>query len=179
MPASCGPSRPFGIDAVLNRALLSINFTAGQPAEAVLGLPGAGTGRRGTEISHPVDMLYKITVEPDYLNAELFNRETMDETREFLQVVANAAVKHQRSRVLISVHASNPVFTVERSGFLAYFKKLTADPSHKIALLGDSVELGISHQYIEFIGRQHGVRVQSFQDEAEALQWFNAETLVK
>jgi len=124
-------------------------------------------------------MLYKITVEPDYLNAELFNRETMDETREFLQIVAGAAVKHRRSRVLISVHASNPIFTVERSGFLAYFKNLTVDPSHKIALVGDSVELGISHQYIEFIGRQHGIRVQSFQDEADALQWFKAETLVR
>jgi len=124
-------------------------------------------------------MLYKITVEPDYLRAELFNRETMDETREFLQIVASAAVKHQRSQVLMSVHASNPVFTVERSGFLAYFKKLIADPSHKIALLGDSVELGISHEYIELIGRQHGVNVQSFQDEAKALQWFKAETLVR
>jgi hypothetical protein len=124
-------------------------------------------------------MLYKITIEPHYLRAELFNRETMDETREFLQVVANAAVKHQRSRVLISVHASNPVFTVERSGFLAYFKRLIADASHKIALVGDSVELGISHGYIELIGRQHGVKVQSFLDEAEALRWFKAETLVR
>lgn len=123
--------------------------------------------------------MYKITVEPDYLNAELFNRETMDETREFLQIVASAAVKHQRSRVLISVHSSNPIFTVERSGFLACFKKLTADPSHKIALVGDSVELGISHEYIELIGRQHGVKVQSFQDEAEALHWFKAEALVR
>ncbi len=124
-------------------------------------------------------MLYKITIEPEYLRAELFNRETMDETREFLQIVASAAVKHQRPRVLISVHSSNPVFTVERSGFLAYFKKLIVDPSHKIALLGDSVELGISHDYIELIGRQHGVRVQSFQDEAEALRWFKAEMLVR
>ncbi len=140
-----------------------------------------------------MDMLYKITIEPEYLSAELFNRETMDETREFLQVVAGAAMKHQRSRVLISVHSSNPVFTVERSGFLAYFKKLTADLSHKIALLADSVELGISHEYIELnsvelgisheyielIGRQHGVEVRSFQDEAEALQWFKAETMVR
>ncbi len=96
-----------------------------------------------------VNMLYKITIEADYLWAELFNRETMEETREFLQLVANAAMKHKRSRVLMSVRSSNPVFTVERSGFLAYFKKLSADPSHKIALLGDSEELGISHQYIE------------------------------
>ncbi len=126
------------------------------------------------EARRPVNMLYKITIEPDYLWAELFNRETMEETREFLQLVANAAMKHKRSRVLMSVRSSNPVFTVERSGFLAYFKKLTADPSHKIALLGDSEELGISHQYIELIGRQHGVNVRSFRDSAAALEWFNA-----
>jgi len=41
-------------------------------------------------------MLYKITVEPGYLRAELFNRETMQETREFLQLVASAAMKHGR-----------------------------------------------------------------------------------
>jgi hypothetical protein len=98
----------------------------------------------------------------------------MEQTREFLRLVASAAVKHELSRVLISVCSSNPVFTVERSGFLAYFKKLSADPSHKIALLGDSEELGISHQYIELIARQQGVKVQSFRDEAAALQWFNA-----
>jgi hypothetical protein len=119
-------------------------------------------------------MLYKITIEPKYLKAELFHRETMEETREFLRIVADAAMKHQRSWVLICVNTSNPIFTVERSGFLAYFRKLSADPSHKIALLGDSEELGISHQYIELIGRQHGVNVKSFQDEASAVQWFDA-----
>ena len=126
------------------------------------------------EAQRPVNMLYKITIEPDYLWAELFNRETMEETREFLQLVANAAMKHKRSRVLMSVRSSNPVFTVERSGFLAYFREFGADASHKIALIGDSEELGISHQYIELIGRQHGVNVRSFRDPAAALEWFNA-----
>lgn len=119
-------------------------------------------------------MLYKITVEADHLKAELFNRETMEETREFLRVVAASAVRHERSSVLISVRSSNPVFTVERSGFLAYFKKLAADPSHKIALLGDSEEIGISHQYVEFIGHQVGINVRSFRDEAVALEWVRA-----
>jgi hypothetical protein len=122
-------------------------------------------------------MLYKITIEPEYLKAELFNRETMEETRTFLQIVAGSAVKHGRSRVLMSVHSSNPVFTVERSGFLAYFKKLTGNPEHKIALLGDSEELGISHQYVELIGRQHGVNVQAFRDEAAAIQWIQAKSV--
>jgi len=124
-------------------------------------------------------MLYKITIEPDHLRAELFNRETMEETRVFLQIVASSALKHARSRVLMSVHSSNPVFTVERSGFLAYFRKLAEDPEHRIALLGDSEELGISHQYVELIGRQHGVTVQSFRDEATALQWIRHTTMVR
>ena len=45
----------------------------------------------------------------------------------------------------MSVHTSNPVFAVERSGFLAYFKNLAEDPEHRIALLGDSEELAISN----------------------------------
>jgi hypothetical protein len=130
---------------------------------------------RRVEARRAVDMLYKITVEPKYLKAELFNRETMEETREFLQLVAAAAMKHQRSWVLICVRSSNPIFTIERSGFLAYFKKLSAEPAHKIALVGDSEELGISHQYIELIGRQHEVNVHSFKDEEAAVEWFNAE----
>lgn len=124
-------------------------------------------------------MLYKITIEPDHVRAELFNRETMEETRVFLQIVASSALKHARSGILISVRSSNPVFTVERSGFLAYFKKLAEDPEHRIALLGDSEELGISHQYVELIGRQHGLNVQSFRDEAAALQWLRHKTMVR
>ena len=131
--------------------------------------------RKRMEAPDSGGMLYKITIEPDYVRAELFNRETMGQMKEFLQLVADAATKHRRSRVLISVRSSNPVFTVERSGFLAYFRKLSADPSHKIALLGDSEELGISHQYIELIARQQGVTVQSFRDEAAALGWFQRE----
>jgi hypothetical protein len=120
--------------------------------------------------------LYKITIEQDHLRAELFDRETMEETRAFLQIVANSAQKHGRSSVLMSVRSSNPIFTVERSGFLTYFKKLAENPEHRIALLGDSEELGISHQYVELIGRQHGVNVQSFRDEAAALQWIRKTT---
>ena|SRR5215472_9069490 len=124
-------------------------------------------------------MLYKITIESDHLRAELFNRETTEETRVFLQIVANSALKHARSGILISVRSSNPVFTVERSGFLAYFKKVGEDPEHRIAMLGDSEELGISHQYVELIGRQHGLNVRSFRDETDALHWIRNRTMVR
>jgi len=124
-------------------------------------------------------MLYKITIEADHLKAELFNRETMEETRVFLQIVASSALRHGRPGILISVRSSNPVFTVERSGFLVYFKKVAEDPEHRIALLGDSEELGISHQYVELIGRQHGLNVQSFRDESAALRWIRNKTMVR
>jgi hypothetical protein len=97
----------------------------------------------------------------------------------FLQIVASSALKHGRSGILISVRSSNPVFTVERSGFLEHFKKLAEDPEHRVALLGDSEELGISHQYMELIGRQHGINVRSFRDEAAGLQWITNRTMVR
>jgi len=127
-----------------------------------------------------MDMLYKITVEPDHLRAELFNRETMEETRAFLQIVAASALR-QRALPASSCPSTRPTrcFTVERSGFLTYFKKLANDPEHRIALLGDSEELGISHQYVELIGRQHGVNIQSFRDEAAALKWIRSTTMVR
>jgi len=94
-------------------------------------------------------MLYKVTIEPEYLRPNCSIGRRWRRRGNFCKIVAGAATRYQRSSVLICVHSSNPVFTVERSGFLAYFKKLSVDPSHKIALLGDSEELGISHQYID------------------------------
>ena len=118
-------------------------------------------------------VLYRITIEPDYIKADLFNRETVTETQEFFDIVAASAQEHHRSRILISVHASSPLFTVERSGFLAHFKNLSVDPSHKIALVADTEELGFSHQYMESLAQQRGLNVKNFRDERSGLDWFN------
>lgn len=165
-----GPSGPFFVFTILHFPSLSLGFRFSFSARKRTSI-----FREKQQGRHPIGMLYKITIEPSFLKAELFNRQTMEETREFLRVVAVSAIKHGRPSVLISVRSSNPVFTVERSGFLAYFKKLTANPSHKIALVGDTEEIGISHQYVEFIGRQNGANVRSFQDETAALQWFETD----
>ncbi len=123
-------------------------------------------------------MLYKITIELSYLKADLFNRETVKETQEFFDIVADSALQHQRSKILISVHASNPLFAVERSGFLARFRNLSGDPAHKIALVGDTEELGFSHQYIEALGRQQGMNVRNFRDERSGLAWFTGDSVL-
>ena len=119
-------------------------------------------------------MVYRIATERDYLRADLFNRETAEESREFFDAVADCATRHQRSCILISVHSSSPMFTVERSGFLARFTHIGADPSHKIALVADDQELDHSHEYFVLRGRMHGMNVRHFRDDQSALEWFRA-----
>ncbi len=40
-------------------------------------------------------MRYRITAEPEFLKAELFNRQTAEETREFLRAVADECIRRQ------------------------------------------------------------------------------------
>ena len=117
-------------------------------------------------------MVYRITAERDYLRADVFNRETAEEAREFFEAVADSASRYRRSCILISVHSSFPVFTVERSGFLTRFTSVGDDPAHKIALIADSQDLDHSHEYFVLVGRLHGFNVRHFRDEPSALEWF-------
>jgi len=120
----------------------------------------------------PHDMRYEITVAPDYLKADLFDRETAGETREFLDAVSAEARKHERLQVLISVHNSRVIFKVEQYGILDYFKELGGlRKKYRVALTGDSEVIRISQEYIESLARQHSLNVRSFQSEQAALNW--------
>ena len=116
-------------------------------------------------------MLYRITSEADYLRAELFHRETAEESREFFSAVAEATQRLGCNAVLISVHSSSPLFTVDRSGFLTEFTSFGGDPEHKIALVADNEELDYSHQYLELLAQQHRINVRHFLSEPAALEW--------
>src|SRR5438876_6393254 len=116
-------------------------------------------------------MNYRISTGNGFLRADLLERETADETRTFLHSVVLATVNHRCSRVLVHVRLSKPLFTIERNGVLRTLKKIASDPTHKIALLGDTVELGMSHDYVSLLGRQQGICLRSFQREAQAVEW--------
>jgi hypothetical protein len=116
-------------------------------------------------------MQYKIAMERGFLRADLLERETAEETRRFLRAVVFESVKHGCSRILVHVRSSKTLFTVERYGVLETFKKLASDPAHRIALLGDTVELGMSHDYVALLARQQGIRLRNFQNESEAVEW--------
>lgn len=116
-------------------------------------------------------MLYRITSEAGYLRADLFHRETADEAKEFFGAVAESALRRQCYSVLISEHASSPLFTVDRSGFFKEFTSFGGDPEFRIALVADSEELEYSHQYLELVGQQHGINVRHFRSDPAALEW--------
>jgi hypothetical protein len=116
-------------------------------------------------------MQYKIAMERGFLRADLLERETAEETRRFLRAVVLESVKHGCSRILMHVRSSKTLFTVERYGVLETFKKLASDPAHRIALLGDTVELGLSHDYVALLARQQGISLRNFQNEWEAVEW--------
>jgi hypothetical protein len=116
-------------------------------------------------------MGYRITLDRGALRAELFARETVEETKAFFQAAISAARESRCPCILISVRSSKPIFQVERHGLIGYFREL-AVTSPRIALLGDSRDLRLSHEYVELIARQHGLNVRSFLDETAAFQWF-------
>ncbi len=117
-------------------------------------------------------MGYKITLDRGVLRAELFSRETVEETKTFFRAIVSASRESQCPCILISVRSSKPIFQVERHGLIEYFRELAVTPSRRIALLGDSRDLQLSHEYVELIARQHGLAVRSFLDETAAYQWF-------
>lgn len=117
-------------------------------------------------------MLCEITVGPDYLKADLFNRNTAEETRDALAAITAEARKHRFSQVLIAVHASRPIFKIEQSGLLDFFRQLGDMSECRIALTGDSQELRLSQQYVEAVARRHGINVRSFPNAHAALDWF-------
>ena len=113
---------------------------------------------------------HRIGAEPGYLRAELFNRHTIEETKTFLEAVIAAALEYRCPQVLISVRNSKPIFTVERYGFSRYLD-LAFESKYKIALVGDSLELRIAHQYIATMARVRGVNLRVYAHEQAAIDW--------
>lgn len=114
-------------------------------------------------------MGYRITAEAGFVRAELFDRETVEETQDFLRALVRYGPRHPS--ILIQVRSSRPIFQLEQHGLIEPFKQLAASPSHRIALLADTADLQASHEYLELIARQRGLNVRTFRSEAAALLW--------
>jgi hypothetical protein len=116
---------------------------------------------------------YWITSERGHIKARLFGRETVEESLEFIRSVVAENERLRLATILLDLRSSRPLFHFDDHGFLDEFRKLAADPSCRIALLGDTVELRLSNDYLTLLGRQQGLNVRSFRNEVAALKWLS------
>jgi len=116
-------------------------------------------------------MQFSIDVQPGYLKAEMLERDTAAETAKFVEAIVAALRDKARSRVLVSVRRSRPVFKVEEWKLSEALDKVAAIPGLRIAFVSDTRELGMSQQYIALLGRQRGLDFEAFATEEPALAW--------
>ena len=107
-------------------------------------------------------MHYTFEQAQDHLRAELFGRQTVEETLKFVEALAAEARKSSVTRFVVWVRTSRPIF------------KQLAVRNVRVALLADSEEVRASHQYIEVLAAQQGAKVRAFRDEARALSWLRS-----
>ena len=122
-----------------------------------------------------VSMWFSIERLEAYLRADLYGRETGEETRRFLQAVAAEAQKNGVDRVLISVHSSRPIYRVQQYGLGEFLETVASRPSHRIAIVADSFEGQLAQQYVARIARARGLKVRSFGSEEAAAAWLQRE----
>ena len=122
-------------------------------------------------------MHYTIVQGNGHLRAELYGRETIGETQDFIRAVTEEVLKNGHTMVLVSVRNSRPIFKVDQYRIAEQFRRLAAEPKYRVALVADSDELRASHEYIEVLARQQNANVRAFRDEPSALDWLGLPAL--
>src|SRR5258706_12246174 len=108
-------------------------------------------------------MRYKITAKSEFLLAQMFDRDTAEETQEFLRAVVLENKTHRRRLVLLDIRSSRPLFhDPERLRLFDYFRELTFDKPCRTALLANTKELCISHKSLSLLSRKQQFNVRSF-----------------
>ena len=120
-------------------------------------------------------MRFSVTPAGNYLRAELVERETGAETREFLAALVAACLEHKLERVLILVRASRPIFKVEQYEASIHLRELARRPGCRVALVASRPDLRAAHEYLEVLAGQHGANLRSFSHEALAAEWLRSE----
>ncbi len=115
-------------------------------------------------------MKYVITLESDYLRAELFDHGTVEDTKIFLRAVFWASVEYLRGRVLIHVRSSRPFLSAESDDAFGYIRRIGRYRTNRIALLGDIAESSLRRYLAARAGWQN-VNLRCFSDESKALHW--------
>ena len=116
-------------------------------------------------------MRYAIEDKAGYLKAEMLERDTAEETAQFVEAIVEALLARAAGKLLISIRNSRPVFKVEEWKLSAALDKVMSIPGLQVAFIADTREVQMSQQYIALLGRQRGLKFESFDSEQAAVAW--------
>lgn len=116
-------------------------------------------------------MRFTLTHVDGCLRADLYERETAEETRRFLEALAQEALAAGCDRVLIANHSTRAIFRVQKFGLPRMLELVASRPAHRIALVADRMEVRMAQQYVVTLARLKGLNVKSFGTERQALAW--------
>jgi hypothetical protein len=116
-------------------------------------------------------MRYTIVAGPQYIKAEMVERDTAEETKEFVHAILETLRKHKPPRALISIRSSRPVYKVDSWNLSGALDQMVPLKGLRVALVADSRELAMSQEYIALLARQRGVDFRTFAAEKEAAEW--------
>lgn len=116
-------------------------------------------------------MKYTIELVDGYLRARMRERDSAEETREFVTAILEALKIHRVGRILISIEASRALFKVEDWKFSDAVEQAIRIANVQVAFVADSADVRMSQQYIALLGRQRGLRFEAFDAEPQAVAW--------
>ena len=108
------------------------------------------------------------------LLAEMIERETAEETAQFVQGMFAALRQHEANKVLISVVNSRSLFKVEDWNLSAAVEAIKAIPGFRVAFVADSKEVSMSQEYICVLLSQRGVEGRAFPSMDKARAWLTS-----
>jgi len=101
----------------------------------------------------------------------MVERDTAAETADFVRAIVDSMRAHEIYRILISIRKSRPVFKVEQWKLSAALDKVMSIVGLQVAFIADTREVQMSQQYIALLGRQRGLKFESFDSEPAAVAW--------
>ena len=116
-------------------------------------------------------MRYRIEPREGYLLAEMTDRETSEETAEFVRALVAGLAEHKANRLLISVHGSRPIYKVEGWGLSGAIEAIKAIPGFRVAFVADTHGMEMAQQYIALLLSQKGIATRNCTSESEAVAW--------
>lgn len=116
-------------------------------------------------------MRYTIVAGRHYIKAEMVERDSAEETKEFVDAILETLRKHTPPRVLISIRSSRPVYKVDSWNLSGALDQLVGLKGLRVAFIADSKELAMSQEYIALLARQRGLDFRPFAAEKEAAEW--------